>query len=279
MAARIGFATSVELGLSCMEEIVVLGGSLDLVLTLRDDVAPRKSGRVSLDDFCARRGFPLKKMYNINDDEIVAAIRQAELDWLFVLESQIIGDAVLDAPRLGCLGMHPALLPEGRGRAVIPWAILKGLTRTGLTMFKLDAGVDTGPIVEQVVVPVAPDETATTLYAKMIQAHRTLVRMVWEDLKAGCVPLRQQDDRKATVWPGRKPEDGRIERAMSVVAVERLVRAVTHPYPGARWRDADGREYVIWSGHVEKPDETLPYGLAIELDDGTYVIDEYDFAG
>lgn len=259
-----------------MEEIVALGGDLKIVLTLPDDVAPKKSGRISLDEFCAQHGFPLRKVRNINETEAVDAIRRADLDWLFVLESQIVGNQVLVAPRLGCLGMHPALLPEGRGRAVIPWAILKGLDRTGLTLFKLDAGVDTGPIVEQVVISVERDETATALYGKMMDAHRTLIRLVWDDLLAGAVSLREQDDSVATVWPGRKPEDGRIDETMSVAAVETLVRAVTHPYPGARWRDPAGRDLVVWSGHVQRSEERSAPDRIILLRDGSYVIDEFD---
>lgn len=276
MPARIGFATSVQLGLSCMEEIAALGGRLELVMTLPDDVAQKKSGRVSLDEFCRHYGFPLTKRRNINEPDSVAAIRAAELDWLFVLESQIVGADVLSAPRLGCLGMHPALLPQGRGRAVIPWAILKGLSRTGLTMFKLDAGVDTGPILEQLEIPVAPDETATTLYAKVMEAHRTLVRLMWDDLLNGTATFHEQIGDEASVWPGRKPEDGRIDSTMAVRDVERLVRAVTHPYPGARWRRSDGNELIVWAGHIGNENEDPLSNQSIPLRDGFYVIDDWE---
>lgn len=276
MPSRIGFATSVQLGLSAMDEIATLGGRLELVMTLPDDIARKKSGRVSLDEFCQQHRFPLMKVRNINDPDSVAAISAAGLDWLFVLESQIVGPEVLAAPRLGCLGMHPALLPQGRGRAVIPWAILKGLSRTGLTMFKLDAGVDTGPILAQHEIPVAPDETATTLYAKVMEAHRTLIRLMWDDLVNGVVTLREQAETDATVWPGRKPEDGRIESNMALGYVERLVRAVTRPYPGARWRRSDGEDLIIWAGHIGNDNDDASADRKVVLRDGFYVIDDWE---
>ena len=142
---KFGFVTCVELGLSCMEEIYAAGGELDLAITLHDDRAINKSGRVYLDDFCGARGIDLVKVRHINDSEAIEAIRSREIDWLFIIGwSQIAGPQVLAAPTHGVHGIHPTLLPEGRGRAPIPWAILKGLKETGVTLFKLDEGVDTG---------------------------------------------------------------------------------------------------------------------------------------
>ena len=96
---RAGFVTCVQLGLGCMEEIYDVGGSIALAVTLRDDLAPRKAGRVFLDQFCAARAIDLVKIRHINDAETVSAIRDRNIDWLFVVGwSQIAGQAVLDVP-------------------------------------------------------------------------------------------------------------------------------------------------------------------------------------
>lgn len=274
---KFGFVTCVQLGLACMEEIYRVGGKLDLVITLRDDRARGKSGRIYVDEFCNRHDIPVVKIHHINDPESIAAIQDYGIDWLFIIGwSQIAGEVVLDAPKRGCLGMHPTLLPKGRGRAAIPWAILKGLDETGVTMFKLDEGVDTGPIVAQEVLPLATDETAASLYERVAEAHKTLMAQAWPGLVSDTVVLQVQDERQATEWPGRKPEDGVILPEMTCLAVDRLVRAVTHPYPGAFFDTTNGR-YRIWRGQAHpgldgySQSSVGPDGhLWFEVADGTY---------
>lgn len=265
---RFGFVTCVELGLSCMKAIYEIGGRLELAITIPDDRARQKSGRIYLDDFCAQHALPLVKSPNVNDAAVVAAIREAEIDWLFIIGwSQIARDEVLAAPRRGVLGMHPTLLPTGRGRAAIPWAILKGLDRTGVSLFRLDGGVDTGDIIDQIELPLTPATDATTLYAASEAAHMTLIKAAYPQLLADTVRLRKQDEAAATVWPGRKPEDGEIDRAGSVAGAERLVRAVTRPYPGAFTMEG-GRKLIVWKARIAAPDEDCGSDPCLTFHDG-----------
>lgn len=272
---RFGFVTCVSLGLACMEQIARMGGHLDLVITLRDDLATAKSGRVWLDDFCERHGNPLVKVGSVNDPESVEAIKAHSVDWLFIIGwSQIARPPVLEAPRKGVLGMHPTLLPVGRGRAPIPWAILKGLDETGVTLFQLDEGVDTGPIVAQERLPIRPDETATTLYERVQQAHQSLLAKVWDDLVNDGIELTTQDESRATVWPGRTPADGEISADMALEEVDRLVRATTRPYPGAFFDHPAGFRLHIWAGRPW-PSDGSGSGPVIKLSDGTYEAVDY----
>lgn len=275
-----GFVTCVELGLSCMEEVYRIGGRLDLAVTLPDDRSRSKSGRVYLDDFCTQRHIPLLKVPNVNADEVIEAIRVKEIDWLFIIGwSQIAGTAVLEAPARGALGIHPTLLPEGRGRAAIPWAILKGLKRSGVTLFKLDEGVDTGPILAQDVLHLTSDETAGSLYERVCDSHRSLIARVWPDLVSGHVALEAQDGEKASYWPGRSPEDGRIDPVnMTVEEVERLVRAVTRPYPGAFIDQVpSGRRIRIWEGRIGDPEESTGDSYEIRANNGRYLATNFTF--
>lgn len=248
---RVGFITCVQLGLSCMQAIYDAGGKLAFAGTLLDSQAPNKSGRVYLDDFCSSHGIPLSKFRNVNDPDALAAIRAADLDWLMIIGwSQIAREQVLATPRLGVLGMHPTLLPVGRGRAAVPWAILLGLPETGVTLFKLDGGVDTGPVVAQVRLPLGARETSSTLYDRVNAAHRTIILDHWASIASGSVALSPQDNSKATEWAGRTPDDGRLDPSMSVAEADRLVRAATRPYPGA-FMDLDGRRLRIWQASFE----------------------------
>jgi methionyl-tRNA formyltransferase len=275
---KFGFVTCVQLGLACMEEIYQMGGKLDLVITLKDQIARQKSGRIYVDDFCVQHHINnVVKIRNVNDTEAIAAVQTLEVDWLFIIGwSQIARKPMLDAPRRGVLGMHPTLLPQGRGRAAIPWAIIKGLEQTGVTLFKLDEGVDTGPILAQEVLSLSPNETATTLYERVATAHRTLMRHVWVDLVNDRLVLQPQDEHLATEWPGRTPEDGIIDpKVMDCLAVDRLVRAVTHPYPGA-FLDWAGTRYRIWAGQSyigRKENQSVQIDgdhLRFQLQDGSY---------
>jgi methionyl-tRNA formyltransferase len=247
---KFGFVTCVEIGLSCMEAIYDVGGTLHLAITLPDEKARTKSGRVYLDDFCGARGVPLLKSPNVNDEAVINAIKAAGIDWLFIIGwSQIARDAVLAAPARGALGMHPTLLPVGRGRAAIPWAILKRLDKTGVTMFKLDGGVDTGDIIAQREIALRPATTATDLYEAVDAVHIELMREAFPKLVDDRLTAVRQDNTQATEWPGRKPEDGKIDLLGSVHDAECLVRAVTRPYPGAFVLQG-GVKTIVWRAEV-----------------------------
>lgn len=265
---KIAFTTCVQLGKSCIEQVLQIGGHFDLFITLKDEQAKNKSGRIYLDEIAQREHTELLKVRHINDPEVVAALKEHEIDWLFIIGwSQIAGKAVLNAPKQGIIGMHPTLLPYGRGRAAIPWAILKGLPETGVTMFKMDEGVDTGDIIAQGRIPLHDGITATELYQLVDQMHVTLMAQCWNDLQNGTVTLRKQDESQASVWPGRKPEDGEITSDMTMVEADRMVRAVTHPYPGAFYRSKEGT-IRIWSARVSETEGSIPLadGFLVPLD-------------
>lgn len=248
---RIGFITCVQLGLSCMEAIYEAGGSLVFAMTLEDEQAKNKSGRVYIDDFCNEHGIYLHKSTHVNNEDVIRAVKSYELDWLFIVGwSQIASKELLEAPKKGALGIHPTLLPVGRGRAAIPWAIIKGLDKTGVTLFKLDEGVDTGKIVDQVEIPLDDKTTATALYSEVNKAHIQLIRKAIPRLMRNDLRLIVQDESKATEWSGRRPEDGEINLRGSVVDAERMVRALTRPYPGAFYYNQEGYKVVVWECEV-----------------------------
>lgn len=267
---KVAFCTCVQLGLSCIQEIYRAGGQLDLFITLNDDKAIHKSGRIYLNETAHEHGVPLLKIDNINENIVAETIKQLQIDWLFIIGwSQIAQSKILNAPTQGCIGMHPTLLPEGRGRAAIPWAILKGLEQTGVTLFKLDEGLDTGHIIGQTVIPLTDRITATELYERVNAAHVELIGAYWGNIVSGTVCMVKQDESKATIWPGRKPEDGELDSSMTMDEAERLVRAVTHPYPGAYYRNG-GKMIRIWSARTDKTQGMIP------LADGFLIPMEYE---
>lgn len=270
---NIAFCTCVKLGLSCIESVLNAGGNFSLLITLNDEKARNKSGRIYLDETAAKYEIPLLKVPHINNDETIDALKAHEIDWLFIIGwSQIASEKVISTPKSGAIGAHPTLLPIGRGRAAIPWAILKGLDKTGVTFFRMDKGVDTGKIILQEEIAIYPNTNATTLYNKVDAAHVDLILRLWPDLIASRIEFREQDESLATTWPGRTPKDGEINSQMTVATVDRLVRATTRPYPGAFFKE-NGQKIVIWAG---KEVEKVTKELTLILSDGFYEPIDFD---
>lgn len=274
---KLGFVTCVQLGLSCMEAIYEAGGKLSFVMTLPDDKAVGKSGRVYVDEFCARHEIPLLKSKHVNNLDVIEGIHAADIDWLFIIGwSQIASPDILNSAKKGVFGMHPTLLPEGRGRASIPWAILKGLDKSGVTLFKMDAGVDTGPVAAQIEIAITNNMTATELYEKVDEAHVQLIHKVIPLILDDKLDLIPQDHSKATLWPGRRPEDGEIDLNGSVYDAEKLVRAVTRPYPGAFYFH-NGIKHIVWSAKVETNfDQRVHNDDLLKFKDGILLIKEFE---
>ena len=266
---RIAFCTCVQIGLSCIEAIIEDGGKFDLFLTLHDNKSKKKSGRIYLDNIALSSNTPLYKLNHINDADVGEVLRTHRIDWLFIIGwSQIASHEILEIPRKGIIGAHPTLLPMGRGRAAVPWAIIKGLDKTGVTFFKMDEGVDTGPILDQYEIPISPLETATELYAKVNQAHVQLIRQIWPKLKSDSVVGQIQDENQASYWVGRTPEDGELSQSMTLEKVDRLVRATTRPYPGAFIMLDSSTKLIIWSGSASPIQSTR----VLNFVDGLYYV-------
>ena len=262
---KLGFVTCVQLGFSCMDAIYKAGGELQVVITLKDNKAKNKSGRVYLDEFCKNHSIDLVKIDHINDDDVINVIDKYNLDWLFIIGwSQIANKRLLKTLRLGVLGIHPTLLPKGRGRASIPWAIIKGLEETGVTLFKLDEGVDTGPILSQHKIPLTNSTTAAELYTSVNNAHVNLIADIIPKMLNESIQLQEQNSSYATEWEGRVPADGEINLKASVVTAERLVRATTKPYPGAFIMIND-KKHIIWKARLVNE---YSQNLCLEFKDG-----------
>ncbi|CAM1373358.1 Methionyl-tRNA formyltransferase [Tenacibaculum litopenaei] len=273
---KFAFVTCVQIGLSCMEAIYDINGELDLIVSIPDEKAKKKSGRIYVDEFASTHNIPIVKSNHINDEAVVNAIKEHEIDWLFIIGwSQIASKEVIEAPNLGAIGAHPTLLPIGRGRAAIPWAIIKGLDKTGVSFFKMDEGVDTGLILGQEEVPILSDETSTTLYQKVNTAHETLIKKLYGDLLKGTVKGWKQDEAKATYWEGRKPKDGEILNHMTMENVDRLVRATTKPYPGAFFIQ-DDKKIIVWKGVANAQKLARKASFEICLKDGYFYATNYE---
>src|SRR5918994_6064702 len=198
------------IGRDCLEATADVGAEIVGVVTLPGPIDPNRSGQCAFDEVAARLDAALIETRDVNSPETLNAIRKLEPELVFVVGwSQLVHEAFIALAREGVFGMHPTLMPRHRGRAPIPWTILTGLARTGVTLFEIvDAAADSGSVVGQVTLDVSPDETATTLFARIAEAHVDLTRELVPRLIARTAPRIPQDPTRASSWPKRTPADG-----------------------------------------------------------------------
>jgi methionyl-tRNA formyltransferase len=235
------------IGRRSIEAAAESGADVVGIVTLPGEPSPDRSGQCRFDDLADALGARLIASRDVNDQATIAAISELAPEAVFVVGwSQLVGEEFIALAPGGVFGMHPTLLPRHRGRAAVPWAILSGLALTGVTLFEIvDPSADSGPIVGQVEVPIHPDDTATTLYERLADAHVELVRTYVPALLRGDAPRLPQDESRASAWPKRAPHDGIIDWHTRAPYLYDWVRAQTRPYPGA-FTFVHERRFVVW---------------------------------
>jgi len=169
---------------------------------------------------------------------------------------QILRQSVLDLPVLGCINVHASLLPRWRGAAPIQAAILNGDRETGITIMKMDAGVDTGSIFAQKAIPVLSDDTSESLSEKLAELGADLLDQTLQDYIAGRIVPHLQDESLATKAPMIKKEDGLLDFNLPAEISERKIRAF-NPWPGAyfNWQNT---LIKVLEAHIVPGVEAMP---------------------
>jgi methionyl-tRNA formyltransferase len=163
--------------------------------------------------------------------------------------SWLIPQTLLDIPRLGVIGFHPAALPQNRGRHPIIWTLALGLDESASTFFLMNAAPDAGDIVSQKRVKVHPEDDAAALYGRILDTMRGQIPVFTAQIRDGTLRTVAQDETRATSWRKRTPEDGRIDWRMPAEGVKNLVRALARPYPGAHFMFRGG-QVKVWRVRV-----------------------------
>jgi methionyl-tRNA formyltransferase len=222
-----------DIGTACLEVLLGQGADVVGVVTHKDDPA-ETIWFASIAKLAAARGIPTFTPEDPNESSFVEEIRRLQPELLFSFYyRQLLGQALLDLPRLGAMNLHGSLLPKYRGRAPINWALVHGETISGVTLHYMDPRADHGDIIAQRAVSIAIDDTALTLSRKLTEAARRLLAEAYPLILAGRAPRIPQDHTAATRFGRRRPSDGLIDWSASAWQIYNLIRAVTHPFPGA----------------------------------------------
>jgi methionyl-tRNA formyltransferase len=206
-------------------------------------------------------GLPVIQPEKLRAPEAMAQLQAWNPDLIVIAAfGQILRPAVLDLPRFGCVNVHGSLLPRWRGAAPIQAAILAGDEETGVTIMKMDSGVDTGPMLSQRAMPIKADDTAGSLFEKMSTLGAELLVETLPGYLDGLIQPRPQPEEGVTYATMLKKEDGLLNFTRSAEELARRVRAL-NPWPGA---------FFEWQGGLMKIHQA--HAVAGRVEPGVHLV-------
>lgn len=214
------------------------------------------------------RGIPVLQPERVKAPEVVEQLRALQPDIILVAAfGQIISKDILDIPPYGCINVHASLLPEYRGAAPIQWAILDGKTTTGITIMRMDEGIDTGDMICSLEIPITKEETGGSLHDKLAAAGGPLLLSAMEQIAEGTATYTAQNHEAHTYAKMLRKDLGKLDFTRPAEELERYIRGL-NPWPSA-YTYKDGKTMKFWSASVSyETFDTCPCGTLVSVKDG-----------
>jgi methionyl-tRNA formyltransferase len=248
---RLVFAGTPRFAAVILQALVQRGHEPALVLTQPDKPAGRglRETYGPVKRFALERGIAVEQPRTLRDSALQARLRELAADvWVVAAYGLLLPAAVLEMPPLGCLNVHASLLPRWRGAAPIQRAILAGDRETGISIMRMDEGLDTGPVYLRRVVPIDPRDTAGSLHDRLAEVGAAAICEVLDVLPEGALEPRSQSDEGACYAHKLVRDEARLDWSRPAAELERQVRAFD-PVPGAFTRFR-GENLKIWSARL-----------------------------
>lgn len=237
---------SVGSSMIILEEMIKINFPVDMVFSLDEQYSHNVSGYEPIHELAAKKGIPYCKFRKINDLENIKKIKDINPDYIFVIGlSQLVSREIIEIATKGVIGFHPTPLPKFRGRAAQVWQILLGVKETKCSLFFIDEGIDSGDIIGQEKYLIDDNDYALDVSLKCREAFRRLLKKELPKIMNGTLNTVKQNEDEATYLLKRTEEDGEINWSEPVEKIQRLIRAVSKPYPGA-FSNYDGKHKVIF---------------------------------
>jgi methionyl-tRNA formyltransferase len=260
-----------DVGVRCLSVLLAGDVSVPLVVTHRDNPSER-IWFASVERLARERDVPVETPEDPNAPEFVEKLRAIRPDFLFSFYYRhMLSPEVLGTAARGAYNMHGSLLPKYRGRVPVNWAVLHGERETGATLHRMVMKPDAGDIVDQMAVPILPDDQAIDVFRKVTVAAEIVVHRALPDLLEGTASEVEQDLSKGGYFGGRRPEDGRIDWTKPARKIHDLVRAVAPPYPGA-FTDFRGRRLGVHRTRVQEGRAT-PASARLRISEAAALVD------
>ena len=262
---KIIFISGVTFGYGVLESILEKNWKITASFSYLPEKKKFYSDYVNFENLTKKYDIIHKQVNNINDQENINLIKKINPDLILVMGwSQILKSEILKIPKLGVIGSHPTELPKYRGRAPIPWSILKGLKTSALTFFWMKDGIDDGDILDQQFFQILDSDDATSLYDKITKLGKKMLDKNLSLITSGIINSIKQDSNKfIEYWNKRIPEDGRINWKDTGITIHNLIRASTKPYPGA-FTMLQNKKLIIWRSELIN-DENNPPGKILDV--------------
>jgi len=281
---KVIFMGTPQFAVPTLEGLLERGHAVVAVLTQPDKPAGRGRRLVpsAVKVVAERAGIRVLQPVTLRDEALMAELRAMEPDVVVVVAyGHLLPPEVLRMPRCGCVNVHASLLPEYRGAAPINWAVIRGEKRTGVTTFRMDETMDTGEILLQREVPIADEDDAGTLYARLADVGAALLAETVDGLEKGTLTPRRQDPTRASRAPKLKKEDGQIDWTQPAERIWCLIRG-TVPWPVA-YTHHRGRVLRVWKAAWRpaepegEPGEIVaisPVGIEVKGSGGAVILRE-----
>jgi methionyl-tRNA formyltransferase len=250
-ALRLAFMGTPDFAVPSLAALVAAGHALLAVYSQPARPAGRgKKPQLSpVHDWAQSHGLPVRTPARLRDPSEHDSFRALGLDAAVVAAyGLILPQAMLDAPRLGCLNVHASLLPRWRGAAPIQRAIMAGDHETGVTIMRMAAGLDTGPMLLKARLPIASDTTGGALHDALAARGAELIVAALGGVAAGTLAAEPQPAEGVTYAAKLTRADGRLDWQRPAAELERCVRALA-PYPGA-WFDHAGERFKVLAAEI-----------------------------
>lgn len=247
-----------NVGHACLKVLIDQGVNVISVVTHEDDPG-EKVWFQSVAGLARKNQIPVHTPSDVRTAEFIRWVESLKPDVIFSFYYRnMLPAEILKIPRLGSMNMHGSYLPKYRGRCPVNWVLVHGETETGVTLHDMVPKPDAGDIVGQKKIPIGPEDTARDLFDKITEAAAQLLMELLPLLREGRAQRIKQSENEATYYGGRRPEDGRIDWGSSAREIHNLIRAVTHPYPGA-FTYFHGSKILIWSAiPLDGPSDKTP---------------------
>ena len=263
---KICFISGVKFGHELLSHMLENNLNISIVFSYVDSKKTNYSDFISFDDITKKYNIKHVKVNNINDLENIKILNEVQPDLILVMGwSQLLKNEILNIPKLGTIGSHPTELPKYRGRAPIPWTIIKELKKSALTFFYITKEADEGDIVNQHIFQINQNDDAQDIYDKVIVLGKQMILETIALLEQNKIKRIPQDNSQfIEYWIKRTPEDGKINWIHSAKDIHTLIRASTHPYPGA-FTTYKKSKLIIWKAEYIQNDTNKIPGQLLDL--------------
>lgn len=263
---KIVFMGTPDFSVNALENIVKAGHDVVGVITQPDKPKGRggKMQYTPVKEKALELGLDVYQPQRVKETEFIEKLKEMNPDAIVVIAfGQILPKAILDMPKYRCINVHASLLPKYRGAAPIQWSVIDGEKETGVTTMYMNEGLDTGDIIDKVVVPIDKKETGGSLFDKLAIEGGKLILKTLIELENGTAVRTPQDDSKSNYAGMINKQLGKIDFNKSANEIERLIRGL-NPWPSA-YTKMDGKTLKIWDADVDDSENDSAPGTITEV--------------